>query len=365
MSAIARKVASTSRVAGEGRTAALAARARSSRSAASKTAECCRTSIVGQVEPERLHLPAQVLELAPREARGAPPASSERCSTSMSRDELLRAVVGAAASPERVAASRCAARPSLRRCGASGSLRAELASGTREATARREPAPGAAPGSRGDVAFAETESVRAMRRVAASSPRSTWSVAIAEAVAVTSAVTRGIAVPVAADPRAPPQERRERRCRHAAPLRVERPIHLAVHGRQGGEDRLVEQGEHRAHLVERLGPMMTDRVGVPESGDLLARGAACVSDRLGRAERGSSSRSSRSPDAPDRCSTTARRFASVGCAVSTGRIRRSPNASGVERRAPRSSPCGWPDAVRPARSTLIRWRSSARFTSWK
>ena len=66
------------------------------------------------------------------------------------------------------------------------------------------------------------------------------------------------------------------------------------------------------------------------------------------------------------CSTTARRFASVGCAVSTGRIRRSPNASGVASgpSAAIDPSSGRAPCVR-ARSTLMRWRSSARFTSWK
>ena len=79
-----------------------------------------------------------------------------------------------------------------------------------------------------------------------------------------------VAVAIAADPRVPSQERFERRRPRAAAVRVEPAVHLPVHGRERGEDRLVEQRQHGAHLVERLGPMAADRVRAPQARDLLA-----------------------------------------------------------------------------------------------
>ncbi len=82
-----------------------------------------------------------------------------------------------------------------------------------------------------------------------------------------------VAVAVAADPRVPSQERIERRRPRAAAVRVERAVHLPVDGRERREDRLVEQREHRAHLVQRLGPVRPDRVRTPQPRDLLAHPA--------------------------------------------------------------------------------------------
>ena len=62
-------------------------------------------------------------------------------------------------------------------------------------------------------------------------------------------------------------ERGRRACRTVG---VEAPIHLAVDGGQRREDRLVEEGEHRPHLVQRLRSVAADRVGAPQPGDLLA-----------------------------------------------------------------------------------------------
>ena len=183
----------------------------------------------GQVEAERLDLPAEVLQLAPRQPRRT--AGVER--------PLQHVEVAQERTPGRRSHlwRRCGSRPvgarpvpSLRRCGASDSVRASSWRWWASAFASRSSAARSA--RLGRTSRSETDSVRAMRREAASRPRSTWSVWIAIAALVTSRGHARVAVAIASDPGAPSKERRERRRPHAAPVRIERAIHLAVDGRQ-------------------------------------------------------------------------------------------------------------------------------------
>ena len=185
MSAMARNVASTSRVAADGRSDRGVA---SSARAAAKTSECCLTSIEARWKPNVSACHRRCWS-SPQASRAAPPASSDRCRTSRS----VRKAAGPSYppfAPVLVAASRCADSPSLRRCGASESVRASSRATAGRASASRSNARRSA--RLGGTSFSETESVRAIRLEAASNPRSTWSDWIAIAARVTSAVTRGL-----------------------------------------------------------------------------------------------------------------------------------------------------------------------------
>ena len=88
-----------------------------------------------------------------------------------------------------------------------------------------------------------------------------------------------VAVAVAADPRPEAQERRDARRsgarpRPRAPGRVERRVGRAVQPWHEREQRRIEHGHRRAHLVERLGGHGAQVGGPPQERDLLAQPAA-------------------------------------------------------------------------------------------
>ena len=150
--------------------------------------ECCRTSIEARWKPNVSACHRRCWS-SPQASRAAPPASSDRCRTSRSSRKAAGPSYPPFA-PVLVAASRCADSPSLRRCGASESVRPSSRATAGRASASRSNARRSA--RLGGTSFSETESVRAIRLEAASSPRSTWSDWIAIAARVTSAVTRGL-----------------------------------------------------------------------------------------------------------------------------------------------------------------------------
>ncbi len=78
-----------------------------------------------------------------------------------------------------------------------------------------------------------------------------------------------VAVPVAADPGPPSEERPVERRRACPGAGRERAIHLAGHDGQHVEDRLVEQGHLGAHLVQWLWTTGADLVGAPQRRHLL------------------------------------------------------------------------------------------------
>ena len=268
MSAIARKVASTSRVCGEGRDDA---RLGDLRAGGRQHARVLPHLHRGQMEPERLHLPPQVLQLAPRQPRSATgrraSAAASRCP---SRNSDGAGVGPADAQPgRREPMGRQAQLPSV---GCVGQRPSEFGGDLGKLAAR--PRSSARRSARlGGTSRSDTDSVRAIRRAAASIPRSAWSVWIAIAARVTSAVTAGL------PSRSPPTQVPHRRNGanegglRPTPFGVEGAVHLAIDRRQGHEDRLVEQGERRAHLIERLGTVPADRLGAPQPGDLLAQPA--------------------------------------------------------------------------------------------
>ena len=55
----------------------------------------------------------------------------------------------------------------------------------------------------------------------------------------------------------------------AGTVGVERAIHLAIDGGERREQGVVEEGEDRSHLVQRLRSMASDRIGKPQPGDLF------------------------------------------------------------------------------------------------
>ena len=107
--------------------------------------------------------------------------------------------------------------------------------------------------------------------------------AIADAAPVVSAVTDGF--PSRSPPTHVPHRRNAGNDGAREPLLfgVERAVDLAIDERKRREDRLVEQREHRADLVERLRSVATHRIGPPQAGDLLPQAAHRLG-RLGLAE---------------------------------------------------------------------------------
>ena len=188
-----------------------------------------------------------------------------------------------------------------------------------------------------------------------------------------------VAVAVAADPRADPHERAHDGRAAARRRPLQRVVDAAVDVRDGGVERLVEDGHHRADLVGRgrlLGPQ---RRGAPQRVDLFEHaplGAALIGTLRFR-RRAATRRAPRAVSARRRMlDETARRRASVGCAVKTGwnRMRLQPRsavssptsaASRTNAAATESVACS--RSGRPSRSRRMRtrWCSSARFTRWK
>ena len=107
-----------------------------------------------------------------------------------------------------------------------------------------------------------------------------------------------VAVPVRPDPRPEPKQRRSVHRPRAGPPgvasdrpvrplpreRVERPVDGPPEARDRGEQRLVEDGQLGAHLVERRGRDGPQVGRVPQQGDLLAQAAAEVGVLVGRGE---------------------------------------------------------------------------------
>ena len=201
----------------------------------------------------------------------------------------------------------------------------------------------------------------------------------------------GIAVAVAADPRAPTQERRDARRPRAGAAGVGR-LAGAARRRRGtprrGPRRRPAAGAARPRTASRrrtpgpCGPRRAARarssqVGrPPQERDLLAQAAPEVAI-LGRASPGRPAASSSRSRAGARAGAVRRR-ASVGWAVRTGMIREaadqctriSPPGRGPSRRLPTSPAIefveGTPCRSRSRRrSVRTRSRSSARFTSRK
>ena len=70
--------------------------------------------------------------------------------------------------------------------------------------------------------------------------------------------------------------------RTATAGRIERRVGLAIEARDDGEDRLVEEGKGRPHLVERRNHRRPQVRGAPQQRDLLAKPAASVTILGGR-----------------------------------------------------------------------------------
>ena len=266
MSAIARNVAKTSRVCGEGRDAR--ASATSARAVAS-TLECCRTSIEARWNPNVSTCHRRCCS-SPHASRGAPPASRERCSVSMSvRNSDGPGVGPADAQPGRGEPMRRQAQlPPVGRVGQRptefggdlGKLGRVPIQRPAQRAARRHVAlghrqrPGDPPGGR---LHAPERMVGLDRH---RGPRDLGG-------------DGGVAVTIAPHPGAPSEERRERGRPRSTAFGVEGAVHRAIDRRQGHEDRLIEQGERCAHLIERLGTVPADRLRAPQPGDLLAQPA--------------------------------------------------------------------------------------------
>ena len=77
----------------------------------------------------------------------------------------------------------------------------------------------------------------------------------------------GIAVPIAADPRADAQEGRDRLLPFPAADRVELVLDRPVEARQLAEERVVVIGETVRHLVDHLEPRLPQHIGAPEDED--------------------------------------------------------------------------------------------------
>ncbi len=171
--------------------------------------------------------------------------------------------------PSRVAASRWAARPSFRRWGASDSVRPSsvATSGSSPASRSKRPAQCAA---RRHVTLRHRQRPRdppsgrlhpPERMVGLDRHRRPRDLG----------GDGGVAVTIAPHPGAPSEERRERGPPRSTAFGVEGAVHRAIDRRQGHEDRLVEQGERRSHLIERFGTMPADGLRTPQPGDLLAQ----------------------------------------------------------------------------------------------
>ena len=232
------------------------------------------------MEAERLHLPAQVLELA---VRGAIEAVRRQCLLELGDldDEVSRRLV-----------------PS----GERGRLLRQSGTGPAEPLGHR--AESTAVGLAGEPPVELADEVREVVRVAAEprrqgprelpvghdrrdglhEPERDILVAAEHVVRLDPQRLDGdlgrhgrVAVAVAADPAAPLDERRnEGRPRAGRPAvrrgrRIERPVEAAVQERHGAEERLVEERHRRPHLVEgrRLGE--PERRRPPEDRDLLAQ----------------------------------------------------------------------------------------------
>ncbi len=97
-----------------------------------------------------------------------------------------------------------------------------------------------------------------------------------------------VPVAVAADPRSEAQERRDAGRSSARPRTlgardVQRRVRRAIQPWHEREQRRIEHGHRRAHLVERLGGHGAQVGGAPHEGDLLAQAAADLAV-LGRGE---------------------------------------------------------------------------------
>ncbi len=182
------------------------------------------------------------------------------------------------------------------------------------------------------------ESERAIRRAAVSYPRTTWSWAMPAAASVTSAVTAGL------PSRSPPTQVAHRK-------RTSLP---AVRATRGNVVKIVRSNSAIVARTSSSGVGAARRTGsVSHRLVISSARRRSRSSRTRPAHRGSSSPSSRSP-IRQRCSTTARRFASVGCAVRTS-VTSTGCPIGVG-----TCPPG-----EPPRRSRTRCRSSATLTNWK
>ncbi len=221
------------------------------------------------MEPERLHLPPQVLQLAPRQPRSATGLEGALQRLDV-REELGRAGVGPAdAQPgRREPMGRQAQLPSVGCVGQRpsefggdlGKLAGVPIQRPAQCAARRHVALGhrQGPGDPPSGRLHPPERMVGLDRHRR--PRDLGG-------------DGGVAVTIAPHPGAPSEERRERGRPRSTAFGVEGAVHRAIDRRQGHEDRLVEQGERRAHLIERFGTMPADRLRTPQPGDLLAQPA--------------------------------------------------------------------------------------------
>ena len=182
----------------------------------------------------------------------------------------------------------------------------------------------------------------------------------------------GVAVTVAADPAPPAEVGRERRRPGAGGLPGHRLLQRPVGGRHQPEQGGVEHGHDRADLVQRARPAAAELGGAPQAGDLLQQPAGgrrlVVAGQPGGVQAGQLTAIRR------RASTTARRLASVGWAVSTGATSSrpsslarpsSPAASLTSATAASYDSRTCPPCWRRSRRVRTRCCSSARLTSWK
>ena len=138
-------------------------------------------------------------------------------------------------------------------------------------------------------------------------------------------------------------------------------------GREWPEQRFVKDGHGRADLVQRAHRLQPQRGGPPQQVDLLAQPAPGLAVLAGAEP--CVVQVASSPPIRRSASVTARRLASVGCAVSTGCTRRpassalsaagASSARSTSRAAATDSLGGrWP--VSRSRRVRTRWYSSAR-----
>ena len=256
-----RIVARTSRVAGVGSSTP----ERSSSSADPMTAACSRTSSSARWNPNASACQRRCWS-SPYASRSAPAAASERWMTPEVVPEGVRVGVSAVrlAPGRRQAVRGQRQHPSVRRVGQpalelSGDHRKDVR-GSREPLEQllgRRCVPlggGQGPGDAPRLRLETEQDV--LRRDLDRAPGH----------------VRGhvrVAVPVAADPRPPSEERPVERRRSRPGTGRQRAIHLAGHDGQHVEDRLVEQRHLGAHLVQRLRTTGADLAGAPQRRHLL------------------------------------------------------------------------------------------------
>ncbi len=237
---------------------------------------------LGEVEAERLDLPDQLLQVPVR--LPGRPGGGERV--------LHDAQVGRAAARGRGRRGRrraCASRRSCARAAARCGGAARWGSGSRSPWPRPRPRLQALP--QRDEGVARRRGRRVERQTASDAQggalQAEQHVLAGDAgrLARDGRGDEGVAVAVAADPGAEAHERAHHGRAATGGGALQRVVDAAVHVRHRGEERLVEDGHDRAHLVGGRGLLGAQRRRAPEGVDLLEH-AALRAARLGPAADG-------------------------------------------------------------------------------